>query len=106
MLTGAVPPTAGQLVTSERGVCGDPWLSITLNLCHILHSVSHWPVLVYFIKILKAKQFSVPVTQGDLPQFETDVGCGLPGQSLSSQVRSTQRRSAETARCFGKATNT
>jgi hypothetical protein len=28
---------------------GDPWLSITLTLCHILHSVSHWPVLVYFI---------------------------------------------------------
>jgi hypothetical protein len=30
---------------------GDPWLSIMLTLCHILHSVSHWPVLVYFIKI-------------------------------------------------------
>jgi hypothetical protein len=28
---------------------GDPWLSIMLTLCHILHSVSHWPVLVYFI---------------------------------------------------------
>jgi hypothetical protein len=28
---------------------GDPWLSITLTLCHILHSVSHSPVLVYFI---------------------------------------------------------
>jgi hypothetical protein len=26
---------------------GDPWLYITLTLCHILHSVSHWPVLVY-----------------------------------------------------------
>jgi hypothetical protein len=24
---------------------------ITLTLCHILHSVSHWPVLVYFIKL-------------------------------------------------------
>jgi hypothetical protein len=50
--TAAVPPTAGQLVTSERGVhsVGDPWLSIMLTLCHILYSVSHWPVLVYFIK--------------------------------------------------------
>jgi hypothetical protein len=27
---------------------GDPWLSITLTLCHILHFVSHWPVLVYY----------------------------------------------------------
>jgi hypothetical protein len=31
---------------------GDPWLSIALTLCHILHSVSHWPVLVYFINCL------------------------------------------------------
>jgi hypothetical protein len=23
-------------------------------LCHILHSVSHWPVLVYFINNMKA----------------------------------------------------
>jgi hypothetical protein len=29
---------------------GDPWLYITLTLCHILHSVSHWPVLVYYFK--------------------------------------------------------
>jgi hypothetical protein len=34
----------------SEGFVGDPWLSITLTLCHILHSVSHWPVLVYFIK--------------------------------------------------------
>jgi hypothetical protein len=51
--TAAVPTTAGQLVTSARGplvgFVEDPWLSITLTLCHILHSVSHWPVLVYFI---------------------------------------------------------
>jgi hypothetical protein len=33
----------------SEGFVGDPWLSITLTLCHILHSVSHWPVLVYFI---------------------------------------------------------
>jgi hypothetical protein len=46
--TAAVPPTAGQLVTSERGVCGGPLLSIMLTLCHILQSVSDWPVLVYF----------------------------------------------------------
>jgi hypothetical protein len=32
---------------------GDPWLSITLNLCHILHSVSHWPVLVYCFKLVE-----------------------------------------------------
>jgi hypothetical protein len=28
---------------------GNPWLSIMLTLCHILHSVSHMPVLVYFL---------------------------------------------------------
>jgi hypothetical protein len=32
----------------SEGFVGDPWLSITLSLCHILHSVSHWPVLVYY----------------------------------------------------------
>jgi hypothetical protein len=37
--------------TVSEGFVGDPWLSITLTLCHILHSVSHWPVLVYFISI-------------------------------------------------------
>jgi hypothetical protein len=26
-----------------------PWLSIMLTLCHILHPVIHWPVLNYFI---------------------------------------------------------
>jgi hypothetical protein len=35
----------------SEGFVGDPWLSITLTLCHILHSVSHWPVLVYYFKI-------------------------------------------------------
>jgi hypothetical protein len=40
---------AGQLVTSERGVCGDSWHSIITTLCHILHSVSHWPIVVYFV---------------------------------------------------------
>jgi hypothetical protein len=33
----------------SEGFVGDPWLSITLILCHILHSISHWPVLEYFI---------------------------------------------------------
>jgi hypothetical protein len=36
----------------SEGFVGDPWLSITLTLCHILHSVSHWPVLVYFINLV------------------------------------------------------
>jgi hypothetical protein len=40
---------AGQLVTSERRVCGDSWHSIITTSCHILHSVSHWPMLVYFV---------------------------------------------------------
>jgi hypothetical protein len=31
----------------SEGFVGDPWLSIMLTLCHILHSISHWPVLVY-----------------------------------------------------------
>jgi hypothetical protein len=38
---------------------GDPWLSITLTLCHILHSVSHWPVLVYFINMAQQQTYSV-----------------------------------------------
>jgi hypothetical protein len=49
--TAAVPSTAGQLVTSERGVAGDPWLSYMLDLCHILHSVSHWPVLDFIVNL-------------------------------------------------------
>jgi hypothetical protein len=53
-VTAAVSPTAGQLITSERGVCGGPLLSIMLTLCHILHSVSHWPVLCYFINCERA----------------------------------------------------
>jgi hypothetical protein len=28
----------------SEGFVGDPWLFIMLTLCHILHSVSHWPV--------------------------------------------------------------
>jgi hypothetical protein len=39
----------------SEGFVGDPWLSITLTLCHILHSVSHWPVLVYFTNIILQK---------------------------------------------------
>jgi hypothetical protein len=62
--TAAVPPTAGQLVTSERGVCGDPWLSIMLTLCHILHSVSHWPVLGYFIN--HAQELCLHCSKGDI----------------------------------------
>jgi hypothetical protein len=48
--------TAGQLVTSERGVCGGPlpFHYANLGLCHILHSASHWPVLRYFIKTYAA----------------------------------------------------
>jgi hypothetical protein len=33
----------------NEGFVGDPWLSIMLMLCHILHSISQWPVLKYFI---------------------------------------------------------
>jgi hypothetical protein len=43
-----------------EGFVGDPWLSITLTLCHILHSVSHWPVLVYFIKTTEALRQTAP----------------------------------------------
>jgi hypothetical protein len=35
--------------TKTSGFVGDPWLSIMLTLCHILHSVNHRLVLVYFI---------------------------------------------------------
>jgi hypothetical protein len=40
----------------SEGFAGDPWLSIMLTLCHILHSVSHWPVLVYCIKLKQTRQ--------------------------------------------------
>jgi hypothetical protein len=58
--TAAVPPTAGQLVTSERGVCGGPLafhyanlMSHTafrqslacVSLLNQLHFGSHWLVL-------------------------------------------------------------
>jgi hypothetical protein len=33
----------------SEGFVGDPWLSILLTLCYTLHSVSHWPVFIYFI---------------------------------------------------------
>jgi hypothetical protein len=57
-------PTARQLVTSERGVCGGPWLSITLTLCYILlpSHVSHWPVSEFFfitLSVLQSLQCSV-----------------------------------------------
>jgi hypothetical protein len=42
-------------MTVSEGFVGDPWLSILLTLCHILHSVSHWPVLVYFISMTGLK---------------------------------------------------
>jgi hypothetical protein len=45
-----------QLVTSERGVCGGPLAFHYANLCHKLHSVSHWPVLVYFINQVQSSQ--------------------------------------------------
>jgi hypothetical protein len=35
----------------SEGFVGDPWLFTTLTSCRILHFVSHWPVLVYFINI-------------------------------------------------------
>jgi hypothetical protein len=47
----AVPTTADSWSPVSEGFVGDPWLSITLTLCHILHSVSHWPVLVYLINV-------------------------------------------------------
>jgi hypothetical protein len=37
------------------------------NLCHILHSVRHWPVLVYFINrrgTAQARHLHVTVSQG------------------------------------------
>jgi hypothetical protein len=42
------------LACARTPFVGDPWLSITLTLCHILHSVSHWPVSVYFINSIPA----------------------------------------------------
>jgi hypothetical protein len=39
----------------------DPWLSIMLTLCHILHSVSHWPVSEYLLNSRGAAQPSMAV---------------------------------------------
>jgi hypothetical protein len=50
--TAAVPPSVLQPDSwspVSEGFVGDPCLSIVLTLCHILHFVSNWPVLVYFI---------------------------------------------------------
>jgi hypothetical protein len=46
-LRSAMAPSYGQSPAEHQ--LGDPWLSIVLTLCHILHSISHWPVLLYFI---------------------------------------------------------
>jgi hypothetical protein len=35
--------------TVSEGFVGDLRHSIMLTICHMLHSVSHWPVLLYFI---------------------------------------------------------
>jgi hypothetical protein len=71
----AVPPTAGQLTPVSEGFVEDPWLSIMLTLCHILHSVSHWPVLVYFINSLAARR-GVPGHMVDpLPTLKYQHAC-------------------------------
>jgi hypothetical protein len=49
---------------------GDPWLSITLTLCHILHSVSHWPVLVYYFNAA-GHAVGPPFIQGSATVMQT-----------------------------------
>jgi hypothetical protein len=44
--------TCDSVVVSGFDQCNMLWLSIALTLCHILHSVSHWPVLVYYLNML------------------------------------------------------
>jgi hypothetical protein len=40
----------GSLSPVSEGFVGDPWLSVLLTLCHMLHSGSHRLVLDYLIK--------------------------------------------------------
>jgi hypothetical protein len=66
----------------SEGFVGDPWLSITLTLCHILHSVSHWPVLVYYFYTIgvllscssSSDVYLGPITGVQLPQRPSVIG--------------------------------
>jgi hypothetical protein len=57
-------PFARQQLSEE--VVGDPWLSIMLNLCHILHSLSQSTL----------STAAVPPTAGQLVTSERGVGGG------------------------------
>jgi hypothetical protein len=53
----------GQLVSIERRVCGDPWLSITSTLCHISHHVSHWFMLDPHINSIELRPLGPHITR-------------------------------------------
>jgi hypothetical protein len=65
---------------------GDPWLSIMLTLCQILHSVSHWPVLVYLINTrcttAQLECCKSPLKQ-DCRTLAVEGWCALPAFVLS-----------------------
>jgi hypothetical protein len=55
MVAGCHPTGWHQLYSNILGTLGFPLF--TLTLCHILHSVSHWPVLEYIINMLGPLSF-------------------------------------------------
>jgi hypothetical protein len=65
-------PVSWSLVS--EGFVGDPWLSITLTLCHILHSVSHWPVLVYYFNTYTERCSAQCMAQSNLLCHISHVG--------------------------------
>jgi hypothetical protein len=74
----------------SRVLWGDPWLSILLYLCHILHSGSHWLVLDHLINIkaplLPPSQASYQCSQAAAAPTATTHVCltsGLPLSGLS-----------------------
>jgi hypothetical protein len=61
--------TAGQLVTSERGFVGDPWLSITSTLYRLLQHVRHWLVPELLSAAATAADSDVRVVIAFIPQL-------------------------------------
>jgi hypothetical protein len=66
----------------SEGFVGDQWLSITLTLCHILHSISHWPVLVYYFTSTTGR--CTPTNQHHRPVY-THTRAGLMSHTAFRQ---------------------
>jgi hypothetical protein len=90
--TAAVPPTAGQLVSSELGVCEGPLAFLYADL--MSHTAFHirWPVLEYFInhvanlcplRVQLSDDMSVGVGEGSLKRYipcQTSFQTAMPNR--------------------------